>query len=53
MRLLLTSHMDTKLLQQLDEASPHRYLLKPISVTELLKAVQAATRLHDEGPIAA
>lgn len=52
-RLLLTSHMDPKLLQELDEASPHRYLLKPISITDLLKAVQAATRLHDEGPNAA
>ena len=48
-RVLLTSYMDPKLMAGVSEAEPYRYLLKPISIPDLLKAVRDATKHHDEG----
>ena len=47
-RLLVTSYLDSKLMKSLSEAEPYRYMLKPVSVTQLLKAVQDATAHHDQ-----
>jgi DNA-binding NtrC family response regulator len=48
-RLLVTSHMDPRFLTSLRQAEPFRYLLKPVSRPQLLKAVEDATKLHDQG----
>lgn len=48
-RLLLTSYLDSKLMASVSEAEPYRYLLKPISIPDLLKAVRDATKHHDLG----
>ncbi|MDI1318635.1 MAG: response regulator [bacterium] len=52
-RLLLTSYLDPKLMAGLSEAEPYRYLLKPISIPDLLKAVRDASKHHDQGKPAA
>lgn len=47
-RLLLTSYLDSKFMGRLGEAEPYRYLMKPISIPDLLKAVQDASKHHDQ-----
>jgi DNA-binding NtrC family response regulator len=51
-RLLVTNHLESRFLPSLSEAEPFRYLLKPVSVSDLRKAVRDATKFHDEGPAA-
>jgi DNA-binding NtrC family response regulator len=48
-RLLVTNHLESRFLPGLSEAEPFRYLLKPISVPDLRKAVRDATALYDQG----
>jgi two-component system response regulator HupR/HoxA len=47
-RVLVTAYMKPEmLLRSVNEAALFRYLLKPISLGELVKVVQEAARLHD------
>jgi len=47
-RILVTGYMKPEmLLRSVNEAALFRYLLKPVSVSELVGAVQEAARLHD------
>ena len=47
-RVLVTAYMKPEmLLRSVNEAALFRYLLKPISLGELIKVVQDAARLHD------
>jgi two-component system response regulator HupR/HoxA len=47
-RVLVTAYMKPEmLLRSVNEAALFRYLLKPISLGELIKVVQEAARLHD------
>jgi DNA-binding NtrC family response regulator len=47
-RVLVTAYMKPEmLLRSVNEAALFRYLLKPISMAELLKVVQEAAKLHD------
>lgn len=47
-RVLVTGYMKPEMLMRsVNEAALFRYLLKPISITELLKVVQDAARAHD------
>ncbi len=47
-RVLVTGYMKPEmLLRSVNEAALFRYLLKPVSMTELLKVVQDAARAHD------
>ena len=49
-RVLVTAYMKPEmLLRSVNEAALFRYLLKPISMGELLNVVQEAARLHDAG----
>lgn len=48
-RLLVTNHLESRFLPSLSEAEPFRYLLKPISVPDLRKAVRDATAHYDQG----
>ena len=49
-RVLVTAYMKPEmLLRSVNEAALFRYLLKPISMAELLNVVQEAARLHDAG----
>ena len=43
-RILITHYLSPELMPRLNEAAPFRYLLKPVSVPELRKAVQDAAR---------
>lgn len=48
-RILVTGYMKPEmLLRSVNEAALFRYLLKPVSVAELVKVVQDAARLHDQ-----
>lgn len=48
-RILVTGYMKPEmLLRSVNEAALFRYLLKPVSVAELIKVVQDAVRLHDQ-----
>ncbi|MFI5338164.1 MAG: response regulator [Opitutales bacterium] len=48
-RILVTGYMKPEmLLRSVNEAALYRYLLKPVSLPELLKTVQEAARLHDQ-----
>jgi DNA-binding NtrC family response regulator len=48
-RILVTAYMKPEmLLRSVNEAALFRYLLKPVSVAELIKVVQEAARLHDQ-----
>ncbi len=48
-RVLVTAYMKPEmLLRSVNEAALFRYLLKPISLSELTKVVQEAVRLHDQ-----
>ena len=47
-RLLVTSYLDPKFMASLGQAEPYRYLLKPVSIPQLVKAIQDAVRHHDQ-----
>ena len=48
-RILVTGYMKPEmLLRSVNEAALYRYLLKPVSLPELLKTVQEAAKLHDQ-----
>lgn len=48
-RILVTGYMKPEmLLRSVNEASLFRYLLKPVSINELIKVVQDAAKLHDQ-----
>ena len=52
-RILVTGYMKPEmLLRSVNEAALFRYLLKPVAVTELVKVVQDAAKLHDQGVLA-
>lgn len=47
-RILVTGYMKPEmLLRSVNEAALFRYLLKPVSMTELLRVVQDAAKAHD------
>ena len=47
-RILVTGYMKPEmLLRSVNEAALYRYLLKPVSLPELIKTVQEAVKLHD------
>jgi len=47
-RVLVTGYMKPEmLLRSVNEAALFRYLLKPVSVTELVNVVTEAAKLHD------
>jgi two-component system, response regulator PhcR len=47
-RILVTGYMKPEmLLRSVNEAALYRYLLKPVSLPELIKTVQEAAKLHD------
>ncbi len=48
-RVLVTGYMKPEmLLRSVNEAALFRYLLKPVSIGELIKVVQDAIKLHDQ-----
>ncbi|OIR01477.1 hydrogenase transcriptional regulatory protein hupR1 [mine drainage metagenome] len=48
-RVLVTGYMKPEmLLRSVNEAALFRYLLKPVSINELIKVVQDAVKLHDQ-----
>lgn len=48
-RVLVTGYMKPEmLLRSVNEAALYRYLLKPVSLVELVKTVQEAARLYDQ-----
>ena len=48
-RVLVTAYMKPEmLLRSVNEAALFRYLLKPISLAELVKVVREAVKLHDQ-----
>jgi two-component system response regulator HupR/HoxA len=48
-RVLVTAYMKPEmLLRSVNEAALFRYLLKPVSLGELVKVVQEAAKLHDQ-----
>jgi len=48
-RVLVTGYMKPEmLLRSVNEAALFRYLLKPVSITELIKVAQDAVKLHDQ-----
>ena len=48
-RILVTGYMKPEmLLRSVNEAALFRYLLKPVSLTELLKVTNEAVQLHDQ-----
>lgn len=48
-RVLVTGYMKPEmLLRSVNEAALYRYLLKPVSLPELVKTVLEAARLHDQ-----
>ena len=48
-RVLVTGYMKPEmLLRSVNEAALYRYLLKPVSLPELLKTVQEAAKLYDQ-----
>jgi DNA-binding NtrC family response regulator len=47
-RILVTGYMKPEmLLRSVNEAALFRYLLKPVTITELIKVVQDAAKAHD------
>ena len=47
-RVLVTGYMKPEmLLRSVNEAALYRYLLKPVTITELIKVVQDAAKAHD------
>jgi len=52
-RVLVTGYMKPEmLLRSVNEAALFRYLLKPVSLNELIKVVQDAVRMHDQSLVA-
>jgi len=52
-RVLVTGYMKPEmLLRSVNEAALYRYLLKPVSLPELIKTVQDAAKLHDQATAA-
>lgn len=48
-RILVTGYMKPEmLLRSVNEAALFRYLLKPVSINELIKVVQDAIKVHDQ-----
>jgi two-component system response regulator HupR/HoxA len=48
-RVLVTGYMKPEmLLRSVNEAALYRYLLKPVSLPDLIKTVQEAAKLHDQ-----
>lgn len=48
-RVLVTAYMKPEmLLRSVNEAALFRYLLKPVSISELIKVVREAIKLHDQ-----
>jgi two-component system response regulator HupR/HoxA len=48
-RVLVTGYMKPEmLLRSVNEAALFRYLLKPVVISELIKVVQDAAKIHDE-----
>lgn len=48
-RILVTGYMKPEmLLRSVNEAALYRYLLKPVSLTELVKVTAEAVQLHDK-----
>jgi two-component system response regulator HupR/HoxA len=48
-RVLVTGYMKPEmLLRSVNEAALYRYLLKPVSLPELVKTVSEAAKLHDQ-----
>lgn len=48
-RVLVTGYMKPEmLLRSVNEAALYRYLLKPVSLPELIKTVEEAAKLHDQ-----
>ena len=48
-RILVTGYMKPEmLLRSVNEAALYRYLLKPVSLTELVKVTAEAIQLHDQ-----
>ena len=43
-RILITHYLSPEFMSLLNEAAPYRYLLKPVNIADLLKAVQDAAR---------
>jgi len=53
-RILVTGYMKPEmLLRSVNEAALYRYLLKPVSLPELVKTVTEAAKLHDQAVAAA
>lgn len=53
-RVLVTGYMKPEmLLRSVNEAALYRYLLKPVSLPELIKTVQEAAKLYDQTATAA
>ena len=53
-RVLVTGYMKPEmLLRSVNEAALYRYLLKPVSLPELVKTVQEAAKLYDQAVAAA
>jgi DNA-binding NtrC family response regulator len=53
-RILVTGYMKPEmLLRSVNEAGLFRYLLKPVSIAELLRVVQEAAKAHDASVAAA
>ncbi len=53
-RVLVTGYMKPEmLLRSVNEAALFRYLLKPVSMAELIKVVQDAAKVHDASVAAA
>ncbi len=52
-RILVTGYMKPEmLLRSVNEAALYRYLLKPVSLPELIKTVEEAAKLHDQATVA-
>lgn len=52
-RVLVTGYMKPEmLLRSVNEAALYRYLLKPVSLPELIKTVRDAAKLHDQVAVA-
>lgn len=52
-RILVTGYMKPEmLLRSVNEAALYRYLLKPVSLPELVKTVEEAAKLHDQAILA-
>ncbi len=53
-RILVTGYMKPEmLLRSVNEAALFRYLLKPVAISELIKVVQDAAKVHDASAAAA